>query len=64
MSPEMFEPAIPTSDRPHTHDLERAATGISKDIFLVINIVYNIIGIQLWNYISLSVVTKLMEIIF
>jgi hypothetical protein len=64
MPPERFEPAIPASDQSHTHDLERAATGISKEIFLIINIVRNIIGTQLWSYISLFDVNKLMEIMF
>jgi hypothetical protein len=29
MTPEGFEPAIPASERPQTHDLDRAAIGIS-----------------------------------
>jgi hypothetical protein len=28
MPPEGFEPAIPASERPHTHALDRTATGI------------------------------------
>ena len=28
MPPATFEPAIPVSERPHTHDLDRTATGI------------------------------------
>jgi hypothetical protein len=59
-----FEPAIPACDRPRTHDLEFAATGNKQEIFLIINIVCNIIGTQLWSYISLFGVNKLMEIIF
>jgi len=30
MPPAEFEPAIPASERPQTHDLDRAATGISN----------------------------------
>jgi len=30
MSPAGFEPAIPRSERPHTHALDRVATGIGQ----------------------------------
>ena len=37
MPPEGFEPAIPESERPQTHDLERAATIIG----IILNVCYN-----------------------
>ena len=33
MTPAGFEPAIPASERPQTHALDRAANGIGKDVF-------------------------------
>jgi hypothetical protein len=36
--PVRFEPAIPASKRPQTHTLERAATGIDKGTFRLLNI--------------------------
>ena len=33
MSPVGFEPAIPASERPQTHALDRTATGIGPAIF-------------------------------
>jgi hypothetical protein len=37
MSPAVFEPALPSSDRPKTHALDRTATGIGG---IQITIVY------------------------
>jgi hypothetical protein len=33
-APAGLEPAILASERPHTHALDRAATGIDKNIFM------------------------------
>jgi hypothetical protein len=39
MFPTGFEPAIPASEQPHTHTLDRAATGISPPTMYLIIIV-------------------------
>jgi len=36
--PAAFEPTIPASERPQTHALDRAATGIGKETFSLLNI--------------------------
>jgi hypothetical protein len=61
MSPLML---IPASDWPHTHDLERVATGISKVVILIIDTVYMIKGSKLLFYNSLFGVNKLIEVRF
>ena len=38
MYPAGFEPAIPASDRPHTHALDRTATGIGECDFISVSI--------------------------
>ena len=40
MSPGRFEPAVPASEQPQTHDLDRAATGISISVAMIIIIGY------------------------
>jgi len=35
MPPEVFEPAIPANERPQTHSLDRATTGIGHKIMLI-----------------------------
>jgi len=40
MSPGRFEPAVPASERPQTHDLDRAVTGISISVDIIIIIGY------------------------
>jgi len=40
MSPATFEPAVPASERPQTHDLDRTATEISISVDTKIIIVY------------------------
>jgi hypothetical protein len=40
MPPVGFEPAIPASERPQTHALDRAATGIGNDLFNYANYSY------------------------
>ena len=40
MSPARFEPAVPASERPQTHDLNRGATGISISVDIRIIIGY------------------------
>jgi hypothetical protein len=38
MSPAGFEPVIPASERPQTHNLDRAATGIGNILYLYLKI--------------------------
>ena len=33
MAPTVFEPAIPASDRPQSHTLDRTATGIGQNMY-------------------------------
>ena len=42
MPPAGFEPAIPASERPQTHALDRAATGIGRGVLVFIIIMYNV----------------------
>jgi hypothetical protein len=42
MHPVGFEPAIPESERPQTHAFDRAATGIGRLGFLVLNVSSNV----------------------
>jgi hypothetical protein len=41
MPPARFEPAIPASERPQTHALDRAATGIGCAILIIVKYTYN-----------------------
>jgi hypothetical protein len=43
MPPAGFEPAIPVSERPKTHALDRAATGIGGNILIIYYYYYIII---------------------
>jgi hypothetical protein len=42
MSPAGFEPTIPVSERPQTHALDRAATGIGKEFHANIKNIFKI----------------------
>jgi hypothetical protein len=43
-APAVFEPAIPISEEPKTHALDRAATGIGKTLY--INVLQDIYGLK------------------
>jgi len=38
MPPAVFEPTFPTSEPTQTHALDRAATGIDSDLYLLLDI--------------------------
>ena len=57
MPPEEFEPAVPASERPQTHALDRAATGFGNQSYKKRNnMVYNL---HTWNW-YIGVVRALM----
>jgi len=51
MSPAGFEPAVPVSERPQTHALDRAATGVGWPRFIILfNIYANVVDTVLYKY--------------